>query len=184
MIRLKLHAATFALVIGLLSTFTQTARAESWSWENLFSFGSSENAAAVCMTDTVVVNGLDSGAGSLRQAVIDACPGGTITFSGTVGGTVLLESGQIVIDKNLTLAGPGADVLTFRNGASPGENSRIFTVYSGVTVVISGLSISGGAVYEATADYYGGGIDNSGNLTLNNVTVSGNSAGKGGGLYF
>ncbi len=74
----------FALVIGLLTTFNQTARAESWSWENLFSFGSSENAAAPCVTDPVVINNINiSAQSSLRNAVINACPGSTITFNVT-----------------------------------------------------------------------------------------------------
>jgi hypothetical protein len=55
MLRLKSHAAMFALVIGLLTAFTQTARAESWSWENILSFFSSENAVAFCTTNPVVV---------------------------------------------------------------------------------------------------------------------------------
>jgi len=56
MFRLKFYAATFALIIGLLTTFNQTARAESWSWENIMSVFSSENAVAVCTTNPVVVN--------------------------------------------------------------------------------------------------------------------------------
>lgn len=48
MFRLKLHAAMFALVIGLLTAFNQTARAQ-----------------AACTTNPVVVNVLDAGAGSL-----------------------------------------------------------------------------------------------------------------------
>jgi hypothetical protein len=42
----------------------------------------------------------------------------------------------IVIDKNLTIAGPGADALTVRNGA--------FSVNSGVTATISGLTVADG----------------------------------------
>ncbi|CAN5448294.1 hypothetical protein BH20ACI1_BH20ACI1_13140 [soil metagenome] len=63
MFRLKFYATMFAFIIGLLTTFNQTARAESWSWENIFSIGSSENVSAVSTTDPVVVSGLDSGAG-------------------------------------------------------------------------------------------------------------------------
>lgn len=56
----------------------------------------------------VVTNNLDGGAGSLRQTVIDAAAGNIISFSNAVGGTISLTTGQIVIDKNLTIAGPGA----------------------------------------------------------------------------
>ncbi|MCY7347293.1 MAG: right-handed parallel beta-helix repeat-containing protein, partial [Pyrinomonadaceae bacterium] len=191
MFRLKFYAATFALVIGLLATFNQTARAESWSWENLFSFGSSENAAAVCTTNPVVVNVLNSGAGSLRQAVIDACADSTITFNASMPPEVSLTTGQIVIDKNLTIAGPGANRLTVRNGAS----DRIFQVNNGVTAIISGLTIedgtNGGISNAGTltvADCVvrsnkGSGIGSSGNLTVVNSVLSDNHAGAGGAIY-
>ena len=190
MFRLKSHAAMFAVIIGLLATFNQTARAGSWSWENLFSFGSSENAAAVCTTDPVVVNNLDSGTGSLRQAVIGVCAGSTITFGTAVRDTISLTSGQIVIDKNVTIAGPGANLLTVRNGAS----DRIFGVNSGVTATISGLTIedgtNGGISNAGTltvADCLirsnkGGGVVNGGNLTVVNSVLSDNEADVGGAI--
>ena len=40
----------------------------------------------------VVTNNADSGAGSLRQAVMDACAGSTITFN--VTGTISLSGGK------------------------------------------------------------------------------------------
>jgi len=170
MFRLKFYAAMFAVIIGLLTTFTQTARAESWSWESILSVFSSANAVVDCTPDPVVVNGFDSGAGSLRQAVIDACPGSTITFSDSMR-EVSLSTDQILINKNLTIAGPGAGMLTVRNGAGPGVNFRIFEVASGVTAAISGLTISDG---KLTGGNGGGGILNIGNLTLSNSIVNGN----------
>ncbi len=107
MFRLKFYATMLALIICLLATFTQTARAEGSVWESILSVFSSANVSAVCTTDPVVANNLDSGAGSLRQAVTDACAGSTITFSDAVGGTVSVSTGQITIDKNLTIEGPG-----------------------------------------------------------------------------
>ncbi len=57
-----------------------------------------------------VTNTNDAGSGSLRQAIIDASSGETIKFS--VTGTIRLTSGQLTIDKNLTINGPGANLLT------------------------------------------------------------------------
>ena len=51
-----------------------------------------------------VTNGADAGAGSLRQALVDAAPGDTIVFSGV--STVTLAS-QLTLTKNVTLNGPG-----------------------------------------------------------------------------
>ena len=173
----------FALVIGLLTTFNQTARAESWSWESILSFFSSENAVAVCTTNPVVVNNADSGAGSLRQAMIDACPDSTIKFVNTVTGAISLSTGQIVIDRNLVIQGPGVDLLRVRNVSAMGANSRIFYVNSGVTATISGLSISGGNLLDSN----GGGIYNKGNLTVTTSNISLNNVrgggGAGGGIY-
>ena len=64
---------------------------------------------------TVVTNSNDSGAGSLRAIILSACPGSTITFDMTPGhvtSPINLTSGELVIDKSLTIQGPGANLLT------------------------------------------------------------------------
>ena len=62
-----------------------------------------------CFTDQVVTTNADSGAGSLRQAIIDACPNSTITFDTTqVVSPISLTSDELLINKNLTITGPGA----------------------------------------------------------------------------
>ena len=62
--------------------------------------------------DQVVTNTNDSGAGSLRQAIASVHSGGTITFDLTYPATIVLTSGQLVINKELTIAGPGADSVS------------------------------------------------------------------------
>jgi Ca2+-binding RTX toxin-like protein len=120
-----------------------------------------------------VTNKKDSGAGSLRAAVENAAPGGdAIVFSPRVRGTITLTSGDLYINKNLTIRGPGADKL-----AISGNNyDEVFYISSGKTVRMSGLTITKGS------NYYGGGINNRGNLTLIKSVVSGNSSGYGGGI--
>ena len=131
----------------------------------------------------VVDSTSDSGAGSLREAIADVDPGGTITFNLTYPATITLTSGELLINKNLTITGPGAADLTI----SGNNNSRVFNVSGGTTVVI----ISGVTIENGLADN-GGGIYNEGDLTLNNVTVTNNSTenggtssdgGDGGGIY-
>ena len=68
-------------------------------------------------------------------------------------------SGGFIVDKKVTLYGVGAEQ----------------TAISGT---ISADTISGGA-----SNNYGGGIYNTGTLTLKESTVSGNGAVKGGGIY-
>ena len=128
--------------------------------------------------DQVVTNTNDSGAGSLRQAIIDVGAGDEITFDAGVTGTITLTSGELAINKDMTITGPGADVLSIDGNAS----SRIFeigTSYTNPTVTITGLTITNGS------ETYGGGIYNySDNLTLENCAISGNSASSWGGGMF
>jgi hypothetical protein len=71
--------------------------------------------------DTITVtNTNDSGAGSLRQALADANDGDTITFA--VSGTIGLTSGELLVDKSITISGPGVDNLAVDSNAK----SRVF----------------------------------------------------------
>jgi len=159
--------------------------------------------AASALTVTVTSN-LDSGPGTLRQAIQDAnaSPGpDLIQFDmASVVSPVILDS-QLIIQDDLTIAGPGSDHLT----VSGNSVTRVFQV-SGGTVSIVGLTIanghadSGGGVRNAgaelilsnctlsgtSAQFFGGGAYNSGylagaELTIASCTMSGNSAGYGGG---
>src|SRR5262245_47935225 len=101
--------------------------------------------AASAPQPTITVTNLnDSGAGSLRDAIANANPNDTINVS--VTGTITLTSGEIPINKNLTINGPGVANLTI----SGNNSSRIFFISPGVigpagpTVNISDLTISAG----------------------------------------
>jgi uncharacterized repeat protein (TIGR01451 family) len=133
-----------------------------------------------CVTDPVVTTNADSGAGSLRQAIIDACDGGTIVFDMTqVVSPITLTSAELAINKNLTIQGPGANLLTVQRSIAVGTpRFRIFNIQSG-TVNISGLTISNG---DNAAN--GGAIENLGALTLNRLTLSNNHTSAGGSAIF
>jgi len=142
-----------------------------------------------CGQNDLVTNTNDSGAGSLRYAISSACAGDTITFDPalTAGGpaTIALTSDELVINKNLTIIGPGANLLTVQRSAVIGTPIfRVFDVQSG-TVKISGLTIANGnavdgALGGTNPGAFGGGIWNNGTLTISNLAVSGNLAGSGG----
>jgi len=125
----------------------------------------------ICPSSLVVTNTNDSGAGSLRQAILDACDGATITFDmNQVVSPIALTSAGLLINKNLSITGPGANLLTIqRSSAGATPLFGIFTINSGKTVSISGLTISNGNASN------GGGINNQGALTLTGCAVSGNS---------
>ncbi len=120
---------------------------------------------------------------TLRDATLTAVSGDTITFSLPANSAITLTSGELLINKDLTINGPGADLLTVqRSSASGTAASRIFEIAANRNVTISGLTISNGKVNNAA----GGGILNAGTLTLNNLAVSGNTAdlsGNGAGIY-
>jgi hypothetical protein len=133
-------------------------------------------AVAGCITNPVVTNSVDPGAGSLRQAIVDACDGSTISFDMTqVSSPITLTAGELVIDKNLTIAGPGANLLT----VSGNQASRVFNISSGVTAVLSRLTIADGKVTGPGGNFGGGIRNNGGTLTIANSTLSGNSASGG-----
>jgi hypothetical protein len=121
--------------------------------------------------DTItVINTNDSGPGSLRQALDDANDGDTINFA--VTDTIGLTSGELFVNKVLTISGPGAENLAVNGNAK----STVFHVAPGETVTISGLTIINGYTTGS-----GGGIHNDhAALTFNNCTITGN---QGGGIY-
>src|SRR6266404_5401477 len=149
-------------------------------------------AAQICLAATQTVNTTaESGTGSLRQAIANAASGDTIQFQfATTPVTISLNSGDLEIDKNLTITGLGAANLII--DASSNTGHRVFTIGSGVTVSISALTVKngrGGNSGSGSISGDGGGIYNSGNLTLTNVVVSNNTTtnsgtGAGGGGIF
>jgi hypothetical protein len=121
----------------------------------------------------------DAGAGSLRQAILDAnatAGADTIVFDPAINGQVIvLATALPAVTDALTIAGPGSNGITIS-----GNNAvRIFQVNAGVTVTLSGLTLSNGST-GAIADEEGGAILNNGNLTLTNDTFTSNTALAGG----
>ena len=121
-----------------------------------------------------VINTNDSGAGSLRQALADTNDGDTIDFA--VTGTITLTTDELLVDKSITISGPGSDNLTVDGNHA----SRVFHVSSGVTATVAGLSITNGGEVPGA----GGGIYNDhSTLAIDHCTVSGNHGSVGGGVY-
>jgi hypothetical protein len=133
------------------------------------------SAAPLAAATVTVTHAGDSGAGSLRAAVAGAGAGDVVTFAPALAGqTILLTSGEIVLDKNLTIDGSSLASQIEINGNA---TSRVFQVIGGVAVVLDSLTIANGFSEEDA----GGGIDNAGTLTLNRCVLAGNHANSYGG---
>jgi hypothetical protein len=110
--------------------------------------------------------------GSLPYEVAHAQAGDTIQFqlNSNQPATISL-SGPLSVTKDITIQGPGANVLTVRGDGKDG----VVGVPSGVTAAISGLTITnGGGFTLPDGSIGGGGIYNNGNLTLTGVEVANN----------
>jgi len=128
------------------------------------------------LTDNNPVGGGEGGGGmgDLRYCITHATDGDDITFG--VTGTINLAGALPSLTHNIGIYGPGADLATVRRDT--GGNYGIFTVGTGVTASISGLTISNGD------GVFGGGISNFGTLNVNDATLNGNFASQeGGGIY-
>ncbi|MCA9189723.1 MAG: hypothetical protein KDA99_29070 [Planctomycetales bacterium] len=146
---------------------------------------------------------------SLREAIEYANfhPGpDTITFAPGLNGTIHLNgSAQPALQSDLTITGPGANVLTLNGGA---ESSILTAV--GTSIQVSGLGLSNGnaiiggaltvetgavvtidasdfnsntATGNGTTNGDGGAILNRGTLTIRNSTLRNNSAVNGGAIF-
>ena len=123
-----------------------------------------------------------------------AAPCATITYAlnqAFVGDTVQVASGTytesgMVVNKNLTITGAGAETTIVQAAAMPNlASSGVFSITAGTTAVIQGLTIRFGNNLSGL----GGGITNAGVLTLKNSSILSNTAttgaasSYGGGIY-
>jgi len=128
----------------------------------------------------IVSNLNDAGAGSLRQAILDAntsLGADTISFQPGLSGTIQLTSGEIAITDSVEIQGPGARQLAVTSTArifNIGDPKLISALISGLTLTGANASGIGGAIF----------ISKDQNVTLQFVTLAGNHAsGEDGAIY-
>ena len=133
---------TILLTCACLLLSVANVRAASWTVTT-----TQDTNDAVCNADC-----------SLRDAIYVAADGDIINFSALFNTPQVINFvyGTIYINHNVTILGPGADVLTVSDAISPG----VFSIPSGSTVTLSGMTVTNTANYSDTT------IRNSGNLTI------------------
>jgi len=165
-----------AIDAGGASTFTTDQRGRPRV------VGSAPDIGAVEFQDAspLVLNNADSGMGSLRYAVTYCPLGSTVTFTNTLSGqTILLTSGELLLNRNLTIDG---SALTAGITIDGNHLGRIFEVAGGGTVMLNSLTVSNG--FDSAGNGGGGLLNNAGcNLTLNKCTVVKNSTTYNGGAF-
>jgi CSLREA domain-containing protein len=140
---------------------------------------------------------------TLRDAIASAESGAKIKFATGLTGTITFAMGEAEIVRDLTIKGPGVDVITL----SGGHNNRVFSIAGDATVEISDLTIadgfdpSGAGVLRLipgtsltlkdvivensmTLSGAGGAILNEGTLIISRSILRNNSAGTIGGAIY
>ncbi len=139
----------------------------------------------------------DSGAGSLRQAIIDA--NASTGVADTIGFAPSLAGQTITLDSQLPVVAAGGGALTIDGGSagitvSGGDRVRVFEVGRGANLTLDKLTVADGLLDTSDNLDGGGGIYNNpnGTLTVSNSTISGNATTSsefpsftphGGGIY-
>jgi len=153
------------------------------------------SSTASANTALVVSTLADSGAGSLRQAMLDANAAAgvdTITFTAGLTGTIDVLSDLPRLTGGIDLHGPGASVITIDGGwteaGGPSTGHALFMldrlyIADGAST-ISGVTITGGNGTNNEDEGSGGAIQKfygDANLTVADVVLSGNYAANDGG---
>ncbi|MEA3288155.1 MAG: choice-of-anchor Q domain-containing protein [Candidatus Marinimicrobia bacterium] len=140
----------------------------------------------IAATRTVGASGYDYT--TVTAAISAASNGDIIDVYGT------LTESNISVGKDLTIQGQGTETTIIQAHASAKTaDYRVFTVFSGRTVTIKEMTIQNGyaTIAEEGDIVEGGGINNSGTLTITNCVVSDNANdgsddgtdADGGGIY-
>ena len=148
----------------------------AYEYQNPVERGAKETPSTIVTTDADVVDETD-GMISLREAVLYAQEGETVTFDASLSGqTISLAGSPIVIDKSLTIDAAGTEGIAL-DGKGQSQVLRIEGNSDNLEAKLIGFAVKNGKAAR------GGGIFNTGKLSAAKMTIEGNTAGDGGGIY-
>ncbi|NEO55449.1 MAG: DUF4347 domain-containing protein [Okeania sp. SIO3B5] len=203
----QLHQLTGANIAASETLTGNVSRGGNWNLEVIFgqlksalAFTPEVRASYPGVLANIVVDTTDDvvddsdGVISLREAIIEAnstpeddtiqlTAGATynLTISGSDEDAAATGDLDIVAGGGeITVISEGEEQAVINAGGETGINDRVFHVLEGAALQLENVEVTDGFVTRSN----GGGIYNSGTLTINNSTISGNSANDGGGIYY
>jgi len=166
------------------------------NWDLEFQIGNIETAAIAVdeyqhhLATYTVTSDADSGANTLRQAIIDANTSGdedTIIIQDSIETITIASQLPEIVTAGGSLTINGGDGVIVKVTIPGTSTYRVYEIdASDKTINISDMTIQGGDISEEGLEPagYGGGIYiAAGTINLDTVTVSGSKAYRGGGIY-
>ena len=138
--------------------FDSTISLFNWDVKNVF-------VSKLNQCRTIVTDPGDSGPATLRDIIACASDGELISFALDTSSLITLTSGEIIIGKNLSISGPGLEVLTI----SGNNASRIFHLLPDKELLINKLSLKNAADFQ-----HGGAVYSEGHLMLEDMLLENN----------
>lgn len=142
---------------------------------NISTVYGSPDSVSVCLSSVTVTSNADSGAGTLRQAITDACSGATITFHSSLSGDTIHLASTLTLTKDVTIDGSSlASQITLSGDSDNNGTGDVRVIHLNndalLDVTLDSLTITKGQSSEA------GAILNEAYLTITNSTFSNNSS--------
>ncbi|MBQ3389150.1 MAG: hypothetical protein IJG60_08055 [Thermoguttaceae bacterium] len=148
----------------------------AYEYQKRIEQGAKETPSTIVTTNADIIDETD-GMISLREAVLYAQEGETVTFDAALSGqTIALAGSPVMIDKSLTIDASGTEGITL-DGQGQCQVLHIEGKTENIETKLIGFAVKNGKASQ------GGGIFNTGKLSASKMTIEGNSARNGGGIY-
>jgi hypothetical protein len=171
-------------IIGVVAALSFAAWFATSAHAATYTVGTMSDSTGTCQSPS-------NGTCSLRQLIdyenaLPSTPSPPDTIAVPAGYDIDLQNGSLTITRSMSIVGAGANSSTVLQGSdTPDRVFFIHALQAGAvpTVTIAGLWIADGNA-NANNGYYGGNVENQGNLTLSGDTIIGGSttSGSGGGI--
>src|SRR5437764_4112207 len=126
----RVIALSLLLGLSLVSLSLLLARPPVVNAATTWTVNSTGDAGDANLNDGICDSQPSIGVCTLRAAIQQAASGDTINFVAGLT-TINLTNGELLINKSLTINGPGANLLTVQRSAAASTSFRVFDIASG-----------------------------------------------------